>query len=57
MKKEVITYIKADLEPLIEEANEIVASFGHDIIFELHFAVNIKDEGFGWETTAVDELL
>lgn len=49
--------IKADLEPLIIEANEIAASIGHDIVFELQFAGTIKDEGFGGERTAVDELL
>jgi len=49
--------IKADIEPLIIEANEIANSIGHNVVFELQFAGSIKDEGFGGERTAVDELL
>ena len=50
--------IKAEIEPLIIEANEIAASIGRDIVFELQFAGAVMDEGFGGkERTAIDELL
>lgn len=57
-KRDIIMQIKAEIEPLIIEANEIAASCGHDTHFELQFAGTIKDEGvIGGEKTPVDELL
>jgi hypothetical protein len=40
-KKDIIMSIKAEIEPLIIEANEIASSIGQDITFELQFASNI----------------
>ena len=58
-KKDLIMQIKADIEPLIIEANEIAENIGKNIKFELQFAgIHQEDNQTAYgERIAADELL